>query len=57
MPDEPTASDLRLREEEETTKEHEAVLPEAAHAARRRADKAGYLADKLAERERADADQ
>lgn len=48
MPD-PTPEDLRRREQDEETKEHEAVLPEEAHAARRRADKASYLADKLEE--------
>jgi hypothetical protein len=55
MPDEePTAEHLRARQDEETTREHEAVLPEEAHAARRRADKAGYLAEKLEEQEAAD---
>ena len=48
MPD-PTPEDLRAKEQEEETKEHEAVLPDEAHAARRRADKAGYLAEKLEE--------
>lgn len=51
---EPTPADLRAKEQEEETKEHEAVLPDAAHAARRRADKAGYLADKLEEQAAAD---
>lgn len=45
----PDPEDLRRKEVEEETKEHEAVLPDEAHAARRRADKAGYLADKLEE--------
>jgi hypothetical protein len=57
MPDEePTAEHLRARQEEESTKEHEAVLPDEAHAARRRADKAGYLAEKLEEQAEADED-
>jgi hypothetical protein len=59
MPDDPTTEEMlaaqRQREEDETTKEHEAVLPEEAHAAGRRADKAGYLARKLKEQQDADA--
>lgn len=51
MTDPPTSDDLRAVERAEETKEHEAVLPEEAHAASRRAEKAGYLADKLAEQE------
>lgn len=54
MPDDPTPEDLRAREAAEETKEHEAVLPDEAHAARRRADKAGYLAEKLEEQREAD---
>lgn len=51
MPDDPTSDDLREQEAEHTTQEHEAVLPDEAHAARRRAEKAAYLAEKLQERE------
>ena len=47
MPDDPTSEDLREREAEHTTQEHEAVQPDEAHAARRRAEKAAYLAEKL----------
>lgn len=57
MPDEPTSDDLRAREAAHETQEHEAVQPEEAHAARRRAEKAGYLAEKLEERERAEAER
>jgi hypothetical protein len=51
MTDPPTSDDLRAVEREEETKEHEAVRPEEAKAAARRADKAGYLAGKVAEQE------
>jgi hypothetical protein len=54
MPDEPTPEDLRRREHDEETKEHEAVQPAEKRTARRRADKAGYLADKLEEQREAD---
>jgi hypothetical protein len=44
--DGPTPEELRDKQQDEETREHEAVLPEEAHAARRRADKAAYLAEK-----------
>ena len=51
MPDDPTTEELlavqRQRQTDEETKEHEAVLPDEAKAARRRADKAAYLREKL----------
>ena len=50
----PEPEDLRRKEREEETKEHEAVLPDEAHAARRRADKAAYLAEKLEEQVESD---
>lgn len=56
MADDITSEHLLVRKAEEETKEHEAVQPEEASTARRRADKAGYLAEKLAEQERADGD-
>ena len=55
MTDDPTSDDLRQQEAEHITTEHEAVQPDEAHAARRRAEKAAYLAEKLEEREEADA--
>ena len=59
MPDDPTTEELlavqRQRERDEETKEHEAVQPEEAQAARRRADKAAYLRDKLEEQRDRDA--
>ena len=53
---EPTPEDLRRRQLEEETNEHEAVLPDEAHTARRRADKAAYLAEKLEEQEETQGD-
>jgi hypothetical protein len=59
MPDDPTTEELlavqRKREHDEDTKEHEAVLPDEADAARRRADKANYLAEKLEQQRDRDA--
>ena len=59
MPDDPTTEELlavqRQRERDEETKEHEAVQPEEAHSARRRADKAAYLREKLTEQRDRDA--
>lgn len=53
MSEDPSTEELlavqRQRERDEETKEHEAVLPDEAHAARRRADKAAYLRQKLEE--------
>jgi hypothetical protein len=53
MSDDPSTEELlavqRQRELDEETKEHEAVLPDEARAARRRADKAAYLREKLEE--------
>jgi hypothetical protein len=58
MPD-PTTEELlavqKQRQLTEETNEHEAVRPEEAQAARRRADKAAYLRDKLEEQRDADA--
>lgn len=54
MTDDPTPEDLRRKQDEHTTQEHEAILPDEARAANRRADKAGYLADKLQEQREAD---
>ena len=57
MNDEPTTQELRLdqiqREREEHARAEHASTPEEAHAAERRADKAGYLKEKLAEQEKA----
>jgi outer membrane protein assembly factor BamB len=57
--DDPTTEELLAvqaqRQRDEETKEHEAVQPEEAQAARRRADKAAYLRDKLAEQRDRDA--
>ncbi len=53
----PDPEDLRRKEREEETREDEAVLPEEARSARRRADKAGYLAEKLEEQAEADAER
>jgi hypothetical protein len=59
MPEDPSTEELlavqRQREQDEETKEHEAVRPEEAQAARRRADKAAYLSEKLEEQRDADA--
>ena len=55
MTDDPTPEDLRRKQLDEETREHEAVLPDEAHAAARRADKAGYLAEKLAEQREVDS--
>jgi hypothetical protein len=53
--DEPTTQELRLdqiqREREEHARVREASTPDEAHAAERRADKAAYLKEKLAEQE------
>ena len=53
--DMPTTQELRLdqiqREREEHARAEEAELPEEEHAAQRRADKAAYLKQKLAEQE------
>ena len=54
--DDITSEHMRLRQEEETTTAEHAILPDAEHKARRRADKAGYLREKLEEQEAADAD-
>jgi hypothetical protein len=55
MTDEPTTQELRLdqieREREEHRRAAEASTPEEEHAALRRADKAAYLKQKLAEQE------
>jgi hypothetical protein len=59
MAEDPSTEELlavqQQREHDEETKEHEAVQPEEAHAARRRADKAAYLRDKLTEQRDRDA--
>ncbi len=53
--DEPTTQELRLdqiqREREEHARVREASTPDEAHAAKRRADKAAYLKEKLEEQE------
>jgi hypothetical protein len=53
MSEDPTTEELlaaqRQREQDEETREHDAVQPDEAHAARRRADKAAYLREKLTE--------
>lgn len=58
MDDDPTTEELRhqqaRREEEERTGEHEAVRPEEAATHGRRAEKAAYLRERLAERERSE---
>lgn len=55
MSDEPTTQELRLdqiqREREEHARAQNAATPDEAHAAARRADKAAYLREKLAEQE------
>ena len=55
---EPSTGELRRLQEERTTDEHEAigqsVTEDEAHQHVRRADKAAYLAEKLAERERSE---
>ena len=57
MIDEPTTQELRLdqiqREREEHARLENASTPDEAHAAERRADKAAYLKEKLAEQEKA----
>lgn len=49
-----TSEHLLEREREQSETAEHAVLPAAKEKAQRRADKAGYLAEKLAEQERAD---
>jgi hypothetical protein len=53
--------ELREEQEERETQEHrllsESELPDEADQHERRRDKAAYLAEKLAERERAEADE
>ena len=55
IPDEPTTQELRLdqiqRERAEHARAQEASTPDEEHAARRRADKAAYLKQKLEEQE------
>ncbi|MGZ8666020.1 MAG: signal recognition particle-docking protein FtsY, partial [Solirubrobacterales bacterium] len=55
---EPTTEELRRVQHERTTDEHlaidKSVTEDEAHQHERRADKAAYLAEKLAERERAE---
>jgi hypothetical protein len=55
---EPTTGELRRLQRERTTDEYRAIGESAtedeAHQHERRADKAAYLAEKLAERERAE---
>ncbi len=55
--DEPTTQELRAlqagREEAERERAQEADLPQEKQAAKRRAEKAAYLRDKLAEQEEA----
>jgi hypothetical protein len=59
--DEPSTEELRRKKVEEATGEHEAIpgsaTPDEAHQHSRRADKAAYLARKLAERERSEREQ
>jgi len=45
-----------LREREERTAEHEAVQPDEAELHARRAERAGYLEEKLAERAASERD-
>ncbi len=45
------------REREERTAERDAVLPDETDQHRRRADKAAYLKEKLAERERSERER
>jgi hypothetical protein len=54
MNDEPTSDDLEEVEREELDTAEHATLPAERDKAERRAEKAGYLADKLAEQEAAD---
>jgi|tagenome__1003787_1003787.scaffolds.fasta_scaffold15086036_1 hypothetical protein len=58
--DEPTTQDLRLgqlrREREERDRAASSDTGPVEHAHERRADKAAYLREKLAERERAEAE-
>lgn len=55
---EPSTRELRLKQAERTTDEHEALessaTPDEAQQHERRADKAAYLARRLAERERSE---
>jgi hypothetical protein len=55
---EPTTEELRRKQHERTTEEHEAipdsVTPDEERQHRRRADKAAYLERKLIERERSE---
>lgn len=55
---EPTTGELRRLQRERATDEHEAIdgsiTDDEAHQHERRADKAAYLAEKLAERERSE---
>lgn len=55
---EPSTGELRRLQQERTTDEHQAIETSAtedeAHQHERRADKAAYLAEKLAERERSE---
>lgn len=55
MNDEPTTQELRLeqirREHDEAERAEHAATPEEERAARRRADKAAYLEEKLREQE------
>ena len=57
MIDEPTTQELRLdqiqREREEHARLENASTPDEAHTAKRRADKAAYLKEKLAQQEEA----
>jgi hypothetical protein len=59
--EEPSTEELRRKKVEEATGEHEAIpgssTPDEAHQHSRRADKAAYLARKLAERERSEREQ
>ena len=58
MDDEPTTQELRIeqaqRAREETERAREAPTEAGEHAAKRRADKAAYLRDKLVEQQAAD---
>ena len=54
----PKTGEMRVEQTKRTTEEREAAkeadLPDDEHQHRRRADKAAYLEEKLAERERAE---
>lgn len=58
--EEPTTQELRVKQEERETREHKLLRsseqPDEADQHERRRDKAAYLKQKLAERERAEAD-